>query len=169
MERIAPPGDMGKKALDCWRGIQRRCYDESQDGYADYGGRGIIVCERWLASFNFFVKDMGLPPSADHSLDRIDVNGDYEPDNCRWATRSEQMRNTRRASKMIFEGREVDPNEWADAMGFSRNYVYIAIHYHGLSGEEIVSRRWKNRHLSRAKKNLSQNESISVAGSVEFE
>lgn len=170
MKRNAPSGAMGTKAANCWRNMQRRCYDESDSGYAEYGGRGIIVCERWLASFNFFLKDMGLPPSADHSIDRIDNDGDYEPDNCRWATRAQQMRNTRRASKMIFEGVEVDPNEWADAMGFRRNFVYIQVHYHGRSGEEIVSTRWKNRHLilaRLAKNNSPAPETLSVADSVE--
>lgn len=151
MRRKAPPGPLGQKAFQCWRGMIQRCQDVEDGGHPNYGGRGIGVCLRWLESFDWFVKDMGLPPTEDHSLDRIDNDGDYEPENCRWATASQQMRNTRRATTMMFQGSEVNPNDWADVMGLARNYVYIQVNYHGLSGEQIIAERWKNRHLILAK------------------
>lgn len=73
----------------------KRCYYENDNRYSDYGGRGIKVCPRWLSSFENFVTDMGAKPSKKHSIDRIDVDGDYSPDNCRWATVEEQERNKR--------------------------------------------------------------------------
>lgn len=76
-----------------WNGIKRRCYDPACDRYPRYGGRGIKVCDRWLHSFENFLADMGRRPSAEHSIDRIDNDGNYEPGNCRWATRSQQRRN----------------------------------------------------------------------------
>lgn len=76
-----------------WQGMKARCYTPSNAKYAEYGGRGIRVCKRWLASFAAFRVDMGLRPSAAHSVDRIDVNGHYEPGNCRWALPKTQSRN----------------------------------------------------------------------------
>lgn len=85
----------------CYRAMLARCDYPSQEHYDDYGGRGITVCDRWrfghaeLSGFDCFRMDMGEKPSRTHSLDRIDVNGNYEPSNCRWATKGEQARNTR--------------------------------------------------------------------------
>jgi hypothetical protein len=82
-----------------WIGIKKRCLNSSANNYVNYGGRGIKVCDRWLESFENFYADMGRKPSPEHSIDRIDVDGDYEPSNCRWATRREQMLNTRKQKR----------------------------------------------------------------------
>jgi len=77
-----------------WQDMIQRCTNPQAERYADYGARGITVCQRWLSSFENFLADMGGRP-AGLSLDRIEVNGHYDPSNCRWATRSEQNANRR--------------------------------------------------------------------------
>lgn len=77
-----------------WCAIHSRCKNHKLKGYKNYGGRGISVCERW-GSFENFLSDMGKRPSSKHSIERVDVNGNYEPSNCKWATTKEQSINTR--------------------------------------------------------------------------
>lgn len=79
-----------------WEGIKQRCLNPNRRGYEYWGGRGISVCERWLEFENFYA-DMGPRPGPGYSIDRSDNDGNYEPGNCRWATASEQQRNTRRS------------------------------------------------------------------------
>lgn len=87
-----------------WSHIRQRCLNPNVDVWANYGGRGISLCERWH-SYENFLADMGDAP-RDHSIDRINVNGDYEPSNCRWATNKEQLRNTRRNKFVMVDGVE---------------------------------------------------------------
>lgn len=82
-----------------WSMMKNRCLNPRNPRFASYGGRGIGVCQRWVDSFDSFLADMGPRPSAKHSLDRIDNDGDYTPGNCRWATTSEQNLNRRPRSE----------------------------------------------------------------------
>lgn len=107
----------------CYRAIITRCYNKNSAYYRDYGGRGIAMCGRWhfgengRSGFECFLSDMGEPPVG-RSLDRIDNDGNYEPSNCRWATRSEQARNTRATVVSIDMMRKIQA---ARVQGFSQN------------------------------------------------
>jgi hypothetical protein len=97
--RVDPPGWPRREdhaLYTTWRGMRERCQYLKHVAYDRYGGRGIRVCERWDGDFRAFVEDMGPKPTAQHSIDRIDPDGNYEPSNCRWATASEQNSNKRR-------------------------------------------------------------------------
>jgi hypothetical protein len=92
-------GKYGTPENRAWNSMKRRCYNSHSKDYENYGGRGITVCERWINSFENFLSDMGLRPSSQHSIDRKNVNGNYEPSNCKWATPIEQRHNRRDSVK----------------------------------------------------------------------
>lgn len=101
-----------------WIGMIRRCGDSGHVGFRDYGGRGISVCESWRESFAAFLADMGPRPSPKHSIDRFPNNdGNYEPGNCRWATYTQQARNTRANRIVTWRGETHCISEWAEIVG----------------------------------------------------
>lgn len=100
-----------------WRGIKSRCFNEKSSSYADYGGRGITVSPAWVNDFPAFLAHIGPRPSAEHTVDRIDVNGHYEAGNVRWATSLEQMNNKRNTSRVTYLGAEMSLGDAVRAAG----------------------------------------------------
>ena len=96
-------GGTGTPEFTAWSKAKERCYSKNSQRYHRYGARGIIVCDRWLNSFPNFLEDMGKRPSKKHSLDRIDNNGNYCKENCRWATSKQQGKN--RSTTILYKGK----------------------------------------------------------------
>lgn len=111
-----------------WRAIRDRCENPNDPRYKNYGARGIKVCDRWQRSFIDFMADMGPRPSDQHSIDRRKNGGDYEPSNCRWATRNEQAQNTRKSKAPIeFMGQAKHIAEWARELGIRPDTLALRI------------------------------------------
>ena len=107
-----------------WSNIKARCFNPNNPRYSDWGGRGIAVCDRWKNSFENFLADMGTKPSPKHSLDRIDNDGDYSDENCKWSTKAEQD-NNRRSNRLITIGCvTLTIAQWTKEMGFGQNVIY---------------------------------------------
>lgn len=115
-------GKWKSKEYNSWQHMKRRCNDPNHAKYKDYGARGITVCDRWQ-SFEMFYADMGDAPSASHTIDRIENNGNYEPSNCRWATKKEQSNNKRNTRLVAYMGEIKSFSEWAEAANMTRDIL----------------------------------------------
>lgn len=106
-----------------WERMLARCCKSADPAYRNYGGRGISVCVRWQNFVNF-IHDIGLRPSASHTLERLDNDGNYEPGNCVWATRRSQARNRRTNRMLTFRGMTKCLAEWSSETGIGRQVIY---------------------------------------------
>ena len=105
-----------------WTNMIQRCTNDGRSDFGFYGGRGIRVCDNWMNSFVVFLADMGERPSKNHSLDRYpNQSGNYEPGNCRWATKDQQMQNTRSTQLIAFDGERMGLNAWARKIGITHS------------------------------------------------
>lgn len=102
-----------------WKGIIQRCENPNHTHYSDYGARGIQLCPKWRSDFEAFAADMGERP-AGHSIDRINPDGPYAPDNCRWATAKTQLNNRRDTIKIEWRGQEITATEACEIAGISK-------------------------------------------------
>ncbi len=132
----------GSTTPECraWHAMKVRCHNVESDAYPDYGGRGIQVCDRWLNSFESFLEDMGPKPSPDHSIERIDNNGNYEPGNCRWATREEQANNKRSNKRFLVDGEMKTITQLAKERNILVSTLARRLSRDGLSIEEALAR-----------------------------
>ena len=121
-EAVTLHGMTGTPTFGTWRSMLERCSNPRLKVYRIYGARGISVCQRWRHSFANFLADMGNRPSGT-SLDRIDVNGNYEPSNCRWATSKQQQRNRRDRRTLTHEGVTMSLYDWADRTGIPAKVI----------------------------------------------
>lgn len=110
-----------------WCNMKGRCLNPNDKSYGRYGARGISVCDRWLNSFENFYSDMGAKPSPAHTLERIDFNKDYCPENCKWATYKEQNRNYSRNVYIEYDGRRMCLKDWANEVGIENSLLRYRI------------------------------------------
>lgn len=120
-----------------WQAMRTRCHNPNSHKYATYGARGITVCERWRHSFENFLADMGERPGG-LSLDRIDNDQGYSPENCRWATNAQQMRNRRATVWIVIGGERLTLTDAADKFSIDRKTLRRRIRA-GLSGDEALA------------------------------
>jgi hypothetical protein len=124
--------------LHIYCGMLDRCRNPNYPGFADYGGRGLKVCARWRESFRNFLEDMGHRPSPGHTVERINNDGNYCPENCRWATAKEQANNRRDNVRLTFRGETKTLKEWAEQLGL--NYARLkSRHRRGWSASRLLS------------------------------
>lgn len=134
-DKITTHGMVKTRTYVAWQNMRKRCEDPSNRYWPDYGGRGIRVCERW-SSFEAFLADMGECPDG-LTIDRIDVDGDYESSNCRWATQQQQQRNKRNTRYLTYQQKTQSLADWADEMGVN----YYTLHWRvrrGWSDEQVL-------------------------------
>jgi hypothetical protein len=123
-----------------WRSMKNRCSCENWEDYGNYGGRGITVCPEWADSFEAF-RDWALANGYrdDLTLDRRDVDGNYEPSNCRWATQAQQANNKRNSRYLEYNGEVKTVKEWADELGLNYSTLYSRITTKGWSTEKALT------------------------------
>lgn len=120
-------------------GIKDRCLNKNNNRYERYGGRGIKVCDRWLESVEHFVSDMGPRPSSKHSIERIDIDGNYEPGNCVWATLEQQAKNRSNNTQITINGVTKNIQQWSADTGVCRTVILKRMR-RGLSGEDLIKK-----------------------------
>ncbi len=131
---------------DRWYAMMQRCYNTQDPAYHRYGGRGIRVCSRWHDLQNYDA-DIGVPPSSEHTLDRINVDGNYEPGNCAWATPQEQARNRTNNVLHEYEGKQYFLQDLAAEKGISYRTLDDRMRRKGMSLEQALTAPIQNFDL----------------------
>lgn len=117
------------RLYNTWQNMKRRCYDKKSQYYQDYGGRGITICDEWLNdNKTFFEWALNNGYQDDLTIDRIDVDGNYEPSNCRWATNDEQANNMRTNINLTYNGKTQSIAQWSRELGIKQNTLYARYH-----------------------------------------
>lgn len=128
------------KLRPVWRGMKNRCFNSKAPKFKYYGARGITVCDEWKENYQaFFDWAMANGYEEGLTLDRIDTNGNYEPSNCRWVTKTVQNGNKRNNRYLEFQGVTRSIPEWSAITGIPTPIIYGRIHYHGWSVERALT------------------------------
>lgn len=141
------------RAYGVWQAMRDRCSNPNRSDYHRYGGRGIKVCARWQSSFEAFIADMGEPPVG-MKLDRVDNDGNYAPENCRWASRKEQVHNSTRIRFVVIDGVRAPLHEALQKYGSTRCAFYQRLK-RGWSEEDAVKGKQKEKAYAHTEENQS--------------
>lgn len=133
-----------------WNAIRLRCFNPKTLQYKDYGGRGITMCDRWRYSFDNFITDMGEPPTPKHSIERLDVNGNYTPENCTWADAFTQANNTRFNHKLTFNNKTQTLAQWTREYNLPRGLLGIRINVLHWTPEKAITTAVRGKALTEA-------------------
>lgn len=152
------------KEYRMWIGMKNRCFNPNADQYHNYGGRGITVCEEWKESFEAFLNYVGPCPSTKHSLDRIDVNGDYEPGNVRYATTKEQCNNKRNNHRLEYNGESHTITEWGELLGIGKRIILTRLRAKWPVAKTLTTPIKQNRILQLNGENLTVSEWVEKLG-----
>lgn len=136
----------GTKIYRIYSGMKDRCFNKNDEHYSDYGGRGITICSEWLGEhgvehFAKWAYENGFDENADYrqcTIDRINVNGNYEPSNCRWATQKEQCNNWRKTKRYEYNGEFHTLSEWADITGLNYHMLKARVTKYGYTMKEAI-------------------------------
>lgn len=120
-------GKSGTREHHIWQNMIYRCENENCRQFKNYGERGIKVCDEWRWSFEAFLEDMGELPTQEHSIDRIDNDGNYEPENCQWSTKREQSNNRRNNRILEYNGQSLTMQQWADKIGMNKITIHARL------------------------------------------
>lgn len=143
--RMRTHGRTKTPEFKAWQAMMQRCYNPKSRGFENYGGRGIAVCEEWISDPERFLSDMGIRPSPKHSLHRIDNDGNYDPSNCKWATKTEQANGRRCNVFLTLDGKTLSLEIWALKMGVKKSMLCKRKRM-GWSDEEILTRPIRKWH-----------------------
>ena len=138
------------RLYNIWIGIKTRCYNKNHHSYKQYGARGIGMCKDWkedYVSFKKWAEEYGY--EDDLEIDRKDYEGDYEPSNCQWTTRKEQMRNTSRNRRIEIDGHNLTFAEWLDVIGMKKQNVYKNAKKQNMTVEAYLTKKYYDRNIAK--------------------
>ena len=144
-ERSKTHGGRNERLYSIWTNMKQRCMSEKNKSYSDYGARGVTICDEWIESYSLF-RDWAISNGYDErlpfyecSLDRIDVDGPYSPDNCRWANAKEQARNRRNTITFSYGDETLSLSEWAERTGIKYHTLFARIYKLGWDFEKAIN------------------------------
>ena len=142
-------GQRNTRLYKIWCGMKYRCYNPNSDEYGIYGGRGIVICDEWKEDFqSFYNWAISNGYKYDLTIDRIDVNGNYEPSNCRWVTMKTQENNKRNNRIIEYKNKKQTISQWADEIGIRKEIIYYRLN-HGWSIEKTLTQPVKKHKKQR--------------------